>query len=188
MEDNNTTTQATDNGATEQATTAPVTSTPPQAATVDVDAITRAASEKAEEAASRKMEAVFKSMLAQQGLDSETIAKMTDEWKSKQVTPELQMQEKDAAIAAAKAENETLQRQIAAIGKGVPADKAAKYIKLAESYMDASTGFDAALDAAIADFPFQKQERPPAYAAGTGTNTMLGADDEFAKRIAKYAK
>ncbi len=187
--ENNTTT----NGTTAQAATAPATQTPSQtahapAAQVDVDSIVSKAEAKAVDAAEKKMEAVFKSMLQQQGLDADTIAKMTNEWKSKQVTPEQQLQEKDTALTAEKAKNETLHHQIAALGKGVPADKMARYIKLAESYTDEKTGFEAALDLAIADFPFTKTERPPVYAAGTGSTSMLGDEDEITKRIAKYKK
>lgn len=145
---------------------------------VDVDAITAKAAAKAEEAAQKKMEGVFKSMLEQQGLDAATISKMTDEWKSKQVTPEKQMQELQDALDAQKADNDNLNRQITAIGKGIAADKAPKYIKLAESYLDDSGDFSKALDAALVDFPIQAT--PPQYAAEPGSNPMLGMDKSLA--------
>lgn len=55
---------------------------------VDIDAITKQAEEKATAAAEKKMEVVFRSMLEQNGVDADTVAKMTTEWKSKQQTPE----------------------------------------------------------------------------------------------------
>ncbi len=56
-------------------------------------------------------------------------------------------------IAALKAENENLKHQIAAIGKGIPAAKAEKCVKLAESYVTEKIGFAAALDLMLKDFP-----------------------------------
>jgi hypothetical protein len=74
---------------------------------VDISAIVSQAETKAMEAAEKKMEAVFKSMLSQQGFDSQAITAMTNEWKSKQVTPE---QEIIALNIALQAERDTVAR------------------------------------------------------------------------------
>ncbi len=60
---------------------------------------------------------------------------------------------KKADMTALKAENENLKHQIAAIGKGAPASKADKYVKLAETYVTEKIGFAAALDLMLKDFP-----------------------------------
>lgn len=153
--------------------------------TVNVDDIVTRAQAKAEEAAQRKMESVFKSMLEQQGLDSEAITKMTQEWKSKQVTPEKLAEQAAKDLETEKAKNEALTRQILAISKGVPADKSGRYLKLAESYMDDKTGFEAALDLALKDFP---TEKPAVYSAGAGSNPMVEEKDPFAEKLAKYRR
>lgn len=46
-----------------------------------------------------------------------------------------------------------LTRQLAVVKSGIPSDKAERYVKLAASYMDDKTDFDAALKLALADFP-----------------------------------
>jgi len=66
---------------------------------VDTNAIVSQAEQKAIEAAEKKMMGVFKSMLEQSGLDPETINKMATEWKEKQITPDMIIQEKDKRIA-----------------------------------------------------------------------------------------
>ena len=60
----------------------------------------------------------------------------------------------------ARAELATAKNTLAAIEKGVPADKAARYIKLAETYMVDGRDLNAALDVAMTDFPLSKQEEP----------------------------
>jgi hypothetical protein len=74
--------------------------TQPPAVTVDINAITAQAEAKATEAAEKKMEAVFKSMLQQQGLDAESISKMTSEWRAKQATPESEIKRLGDELAA----------------------------------------------------------------------------------------
>lgn len=163
--------QATEaNGTTGQAATAPETqTTPPQAETVDVEAITQAAAAKAEEAAQKKMEGVFKSMLQQQGVDADTIAKMTEEWKAKQETPEKLLEQERQGRTKAEQKALTLEQKVHVLGKGIPADKADKYIKLAKGLQDESTTFEAALDEVLADIPIAKG---PALAEGTGQNKI----------------
>lgn len=53
--------------------------TPATAGTVDIDAIAAKAAEQSE----KKAQAVFRSMLEQQGVDTATIKQMTEDWKSK---------------------------------------------------------------------------------------------------------
>lgn len=145
----------------------PGNATPPQAANVDMDAITKTATEAAE----KKMQAVFKSMLSQQGFDSETINQMTAEFKAKQKTPEQELQAAQTLIATEKAEKLALQRQITALGKGIPADKADKYIKLAEAYLGEDGDYAKAMDAALQDFPITTPAAPgplPSFGAATG--------------------
>lgn len=60
---------------------------------------------------------------------------------------------KKVDAAALQAENKKLQDKFAAIEKGIPADKAEKYLKLAESYMADDVDLAAALDLAVKDFP-----------------------------------
>jgi len=130
------------------------------AAAIDINSIISQAEAKASEAAEKKMTGVFKSMLEQQGLDTETINKMTAEFKAKQQTPEQIAAEKDGTITGLTNDNLKLQRQLAAIGKGVPADKSDKYIALAQSYLGDDGDFGKALDAALADFPIPAQNNP----------------------------
>jgi len=132
--------------------------TPAAAATVDIEQLTSQAAAKATEAAEKKMEAVFKSMLQQNGMDAESINKMTAEWKAKQQTPEQAMQELTGTNAALAGQVQDLQYQISAISKGISADRAPKYIKLAESYLGEDGDFGKALDAALVDFPIAMQQ------------------------------
>lgn len=66
-----------------------------------------------------------------------------------------------------KAELNTLKNTLAAIQKGVPADKAQQYIKLTEHYMVQGMSFDAALEAALKDFPIIAPQQPR-YAGPAG--------------------
>lgn len=165
-------------------TATPPVTTPPQAVTVDMDTITKTATEAAE----KKMQAVFKSMLAQQGLDAETINKMTAEFKAKQKTPEQELQAAQEQLTAEQGEKLALQRRIAALGKGVPADKADKYIKLAEAYLCEDGDFDKAMDAALQDFPVAV---PAAQLGSFGSQTKGGApgsESDFTARLAEARK
>lgn len=55
-----------------------------------------------------------------------------------------------------------LERKFTAVSKGIPADKADKYIKLAEAYTDENSDFDKALDLALKDFPVAEKGTPGA--------------------------
>jgi len=57
--------------------------------------------------------------------------------------------ERDTAIA----EKNALERRFDIVSKGVPADRADKYIKLAEAYESDSVDFASAVDLALKDFP-----------------------------------
>lgn len=78
----------------------------------------------------------------------------------------------DAALAAEKAKTQLYERRFAAMEKQVPADKADRYVKLAESYIGDDGDFAKALDAALVDFPLPPKYSPPVGGAvGTGGGT-----------------
>lgn len=86
--------------------------TQPQAVQhVDADAVVAQAAAKATEAAEKKMEAVFKSMLQQQGLDTSTINEMTKDWKEKHSTPEDTIRQLQGLVQAEQEKNATIQQQ-----------------------------------------------------------------------------
>lgn len=151
--------------------------TPPQAVNVDINQIIKQAEEKAAEVAEKRAEGAFKSMLQQQGLDAETISKMTEEWKSKQVTPEQIIQAKEAEIAARDGTISQLTAQIEAerqekiaLSKGVPLnsedealkEKANACITLAKTYMTDNVPFDSALEKALEIISFKQPDPSPA--------------------------
>ena len=158
---------------------------PAQAAEVNIAQVTKQAAAKAAEAADKKMQSVFRSMLEQQGLDADMVNKLAREWKPK--TAGQAVRERDDAIALLQMENQGYQRQITAIAKGIPADRAPKYVRLAESYLEEGADFDEALDAAMADFPadFPAAERMPSFAAKT---QGAGGEKGYAQRHADALK
>ena len=174
MADETTTTTTETAPATTPAAT--LSNTQSTAATVDEAAIIARAEAKAAEVAQSRMEGAFKSMLAQSGLDADAITKITDEWKSKQTTPEQIAQEKDDEIARLKSEIEQTRNERIAIGKGVPDDRVAAYTRLAAGYD--GDDFAAKLDAALAEFPLASKTTPPPYAAGTGKTSMRAVTRE----------
>ena len=182
---NTTTTEPTAPVTTPAPAAEPGTTTQPQAENADMDAIIRAAAQKAEEAASKKMPAVFKSVLLQQGFDTDTIAKMTAEWKSQQTTPEDTIAELKTQKEASDKRADALEKRFQIVEKGIPADQADKYAKLAAVYMDDETDFAAALDKALADFPVKHTTPTIVLPSSGGT---VGTDDEFQKRLDKYKK
>lgn len=112
----------------------------------------------ANEAAEKKSNAVFKSMLEQQGYTKEEVPAVVKEWKEKQMTPEKEMALLKEKLSQAEKQNGENELRFATMGKGVPADKVPQYIKLAESYTNEETEFTAALDKAIEAFPFTKTQ------------------------------
>lgn len=61
-----------------------------------------------------------------------------------------------AALDTEKARADLLERRVAALGKGVPADKIDDYISLAVARMKDDVAFEAALENALAAFPIAK--------------------------------
>lgn len=161
-----------------QTTAAAPAQTQSAAGNTDVEVMIQRAEQKAAEAAEKKMEAVFKSMLGQQGLDADAISKMTAEWKSKQKTPETITKELEEEKGRLEAENAGLREQMRVIAKGIPADKAERYIALAKTYPDADKDFDKALENALKDFPLAKTAKPDPQiitGGGAGGNPQAGS-------------
>ncbi len=125
----------------------------------------------------RESKAAVEKLLKEAGIASEgdykAAMKAFKDWQDKQKT-DLEkatganttlQKERDEALSKATA----LEQQLAAIGKGIPADRAAKYIKLAEAYLTDKNDFAAALDLALKDFPVAS-----AGVAGQGGNPAPG--------------
>lgn len=83
---------------------------------------------------------------------------------------------KKVDAAALQAENKQLQDKVTLIGKGIPADKVDKYLKLAETYVSDDVDFAAATDLALKDFPVAADPSVP----GAGGNPVppANADDQ----------
>ena len=97
--------------------------------------------------------------------------KWQDESKSALELKESEVKTLKAAQEAAELKANSLERQLAAVANGIPADKSAKYIKLAEAYVDDATDFKAALVLALKDFPLQST------VPGAGGNPPPGNKD-----------
>ena len=176
-------TEGTETNTTPQAAAPPAAAASSQAASptqstavnVDIEAIARVAAEKG----GQKEEAVFKSMLLQDGLDMELVKAMTAEWKAKQTTPEQILKEKDDAIAALQAEKLAEQQKTIALMKGIPladetqTDKVNAVLTLAKSYVSDTVTYEAALDNALKIINFGEQQQsgfvPTAGQSGGGT-------------------
>lgn len=79
-----------------------------------------------------------------------------------------------------------LTRRLSAVNAGIPAGKAERYVKLAASYMDDKTDFDAALKFALADFPLStavkdKSKQFGGSVSGGAADTL--PDEEKIKKI-----
>lgn len=170
---------------TPQAVVSPVTpTTQSTAVNVDIEAISKLAAEKAEQ----KMDAVFKSMLTQHGLDPETAKNMAAEWKAKQSTPEKEIQALTEANNTLKATIEAEQQKNIAIMKGVPladtaqADKVNACLTLAKSYVSDTVTYEQALDNALKIISFGEAEKqtgfvPTAGQSGGGSTQKTAADE-----------
>lgn len=79
-------------------------------------------------------------------------------------------------LANAQAENAALQKQITALGKGIPTDKMAQYTKLAEAYE--VEDFGEALDKALADFPLKVETPQMAVPGQTSGGKALSDMDK----------
>lgn len=76
-------------------------------------------------------------------------------WKAEQEKADNQNKDDKPDDELDKVKNQVtaLTRRLEVVNAGIPADKAERYVKLAASYMDDKTDFDAALNLALADFP-----------------------------------
>lgn len=126
--------------------------TQPQAVNVDIQAIAQIAEQKAEQ----KMTAVFKDMLKQQGFDPEAINAVTAEWKSKQTTPEKELEAERQLRHETQTKLAQVEQELLALSKGVPIGsdnpetkaKADACITLARSYISDEVDFTTALEKA----------------------------------------
>lgn len=170
---------------------------------VDIQAIISQAETKASEAAEKKMEAVFKSMLQQQGLDSDAIITMTADWKAKQVTPEQiiktkdeEIQQRDGTISTLQQQIETERQEKLALSKGIPLgaedeavrEKAIACISLAKSYMSDSVPFDSALEKALKIINFEEKRVPPPPIISMGAGTKQAPLNAIDPNLAAFAK
>ena len=184
-----------ENTTVEVTTAAEPEQTQPQA--VNVDNI--AGQAKASGAGEKETESVFKAMLKQEGLDTATIAQMTAEWKSKQVTPEQTAKEKDDTILNLQKELEAVRYEKIALSKGVPvgsadealSEKANACMTLARSYVTDDVPFDKALEKALQVISFAAEapaaETPPPMYGGAGKSTVNPTEKEKMIAVAKAA-
>jgi hypothetical protein len=133
---------------------------------------------------SRESKSAVEKLLKEVGIapdgDYKTSMKAFKEWQDKQKTELEKATGSLSAAEQAKSDAESkalaLEQKFAAVAKGIPADKADKYVKLAEAYVDDKTDFGKALDMALKDFPVPGQAQrqpfvPPNPAVGdTSTN------------------
>lgn len=129
--------------------------------------------------AARESKSAVEKLLKDAGIASEgdykESLKAFKEWQDGQktelekATGALSTTEKAKAEAEAKAA--LLERKFEAVGKGIPADKTDKYIKLAEAYMDDKTDFGKALELALKDFPIAEKGTPGAGGNPPPTST-----------------
>ena len=78
-------------------------------------------------------------------------------------------------LDAEKTKSLRLERQVSALGKGVPAERVPAYVNLAESYVGEDGDFGKAMDAALKDFPLT-QPNARRGSAGTGANPPAGGE------------
>lgn len=78
-----------------------------------------------------------------------------------------------------------LTRQLTVVKAGIPSEKAERYVKLATSYMNDKTDFDAALQLALADFPLVTKAESSKQFGGSvsGGKTDKLPDEEKIKKI-----
>lgn len=138
------------NPVVEQPTAVQPVETPAQAASVQPSVDVSAATQKAVEAAERKAEAVFKSMLKQQGLeDAEALGQMLNEFKASRTTPEQELKAKNQTI-------KQLQEQLTSIEQQTRVNSAKDVVKqrleAEKMHPDAAKLFIASLDAGKLEF------------------------------------
>lgn len=133
---------------------------------IDVNSIVQMAADKAQAQAEKKSEAVFKSMLQQSGLDTDTINKMAAEWKAQQQTPE-------ETIADLQKKLEEANRAISAKERDIALDKSKQSIR---ERLKAENLHEDAINLIIQFFP----ENQVKYENGKVTN-----EDELVEIIHK---
>ena len=79
------------------------------------------------------------------------------------------------SLDAEKAKSLGLERQVSALGKGIPAERVAAYVSLASGYIGEDGDFGKALDAALKDFPLAGQNARRG-SAGAGANPPPGGE------------
>lgn len=174
--------------------TAPTTQS--TAGNVDYSAIIETAAQKAAAETEKKFDGVLKSMIKQQApqTDEETIKAMVADYKSKQVTPEKEIQTRDETIKTLQATIEAEQQKNTAMLKGVPlsdeaqAEKVNACLTLAKSYVSDTVTFEQALDKAmnVISFTAAEEQKPSGFQVSAGaSNTGTNADVERLK--AEYA-
>jgi len=173
--------------------------TQPQAVNVDIDAIVSQASSKATRQAERKMQGVFKSMLEQEGLDTETIDSVTAEWKGNKKPAERakpkeierakpkESEEYRELLSRLEALEQTNTKAQAALverqqmdylkAQGIPENQIDFYHFKALKLIGDGITFEQAAAEYIKDNPVQLP--PPEYATGKGipVNTNMTLDD-----------
>lgn len=179
----------------ENMTTEQSENTQPQAVNVDTDAIVSQASAKATEQAEKKMQAVFKSMLQQEGLDTETINSVTAEWKAKNKPAEPEKPQESEEYKTllgrlealeqtnTKAKAELVERkQLDYLkSKGIPESHIDFYQFKASKLVKDDVSFEQAAEQYIKDNPIQSP--PPEYATGKskGVENPTEKDEAMAK-------
>lgn len=138
---------------------------------VDLQEAIKQAVEAANRAAERKEKTVVNSTLAQQNLDphDEIVKQALEEYIKNRPTPEKLLEQEKQARIEAENKAKALENRVTALNKGIPADKADKYLKMAAGLVDESKTLESALDEILADMPVNKA---PAMAEGTGTKEM----------------
>lgn len=127
----------------------------------------------------RESKASVEKLLKEVGIDHngdyKSALKAFTEWQNNQKTELEKAQGTLTTAEKAKAEAEAkaalLERKFEAVGKGIPADKTDKYIKLAEAYMDDKIDFGKALELALKDFPIAEKGTPGAGGNPPPTST-----------------
>lgn len=116
--------------------------------------------------------------LKAQGVDKKTLEALITAHKQPPATAEDNEPSEDVAaqLEDIKAENAQLRQQLAAMGKGIPADRVPQYAKLAETYMSDETDFDAALDKALEAFPLPRKEIPKIVLGASNKDSALAKD------------
>lgn len=103
-----------------------------------------------------------------------------------------------AEAEAGRAQAEGMRRRVSAIEKGVPADRADRYARLAQTYEGDGVDYEAALAAALEEFPVEQAERetgPRVVASAKGVagerrwrEMTLGERGEMYRRDAEGAR